>query len=107
MSSSRSAGAEMNKTSDKIEELDELLLKTQSMNLALNLIYSFYLVENDQKTAIIVEKQIQLLKKENAEIQESLIDLQKRGDFFFVIFYKLIVIIFRTRNRSSFQRKAA
>ena len=97
----------MNKTSDKIEELDELLLKTQSMNLALNLIYSFYLVENDQKTAIIVEKQIQLLKKENAEIQESLIDLQKRGDFFFVIFYKLIVIIFRTRNRSSFQRKAA
>ena len=87
MSSSRSAGAEMNKTSDKIEELDELLLKTQSMNLALNLIYSFTLVENYQKTAIIVEKQIQLLKKENAEIQESLINMQKRGDFYILKVY--------------------
>ena len=36
------------------------------------------LVENYQKTAIIVGKQIQLLKTENAEIEEN---IKKRGDF--------------------------
>ncbi|CBY22544.1 unnamed protein product [Oikopleura dioica] len=57
MSSKRSSMPKF-ELSDKIEELDELLLKTQ--------------IENYQKTAIIVGKQIQLLKTENAEIEEKI-----------------------------------
>jgi len=77
MSSKRSSMPKF-ELSDKIEELDELLLKTQSMYLSINEHYLNSLVENYQKTAIIVGKQIQLLKTENAEIEEN---IKKRGDF--------------------------
>lgn len=109
MSSSKPLSGAKPELSDKMKELEQLLLKTQGMNLILKYFkvnLTCFLVENYEKTAAVLEEQIRVLKTENTELQEFIINVEKRGYFSNC----LIVIqlhVFRARTTSLFYPKEA
>jgi hypothetical protein len=82
MSDSKPFSGAKEELSDKMKELDQLMLKTQGKDLIFKhftVELTCFQVENYEKTAAVLEEQLRVFKTENTELQEYIKNIEKRG----------------------------
>ena len=82
MSDSKPFSSAKGELSDKMKELDQLMLKTQGKDLIFKhftVELTCFQVENYEKTAAVLEEQLRVFKTENTELQEYIKNIEKRG----------------------------